>query len=90
MASALTRSAGVSAVPKAASVDGSTTSTRAPAGTLSSPAITPSGSNGSKNSRMRPSGVNRQSSCEVFGTGKSSGLREVKRSDGDPVGAPWE
>ena len=33
-----------------------------------------------KNWRMRPSGENRQSSCEVFGSGNALGSREVKRS----------
>ena len=86
MASALGRSAGVSAVPKAASVRGSTVSTCAPAGTDSEPSMTPSGSNGSKNWRIRGIGENRQSSCDRFGSGKSAGLREVKRSAGLPVG----
>jgi hypothetical protein len=47
--------------------------------------MTPSGSDGWKNSRIRASGENRQSSCDRFGSGKSSGLREVKRSAGEPV-----
>ena len=86
MASALTRSAGASAAPNASSVLGSTTSTWAPSGTRSSPSMTPSGSNGSKNSRIRASGVNRQTSWWAFGIAKSSGLREVNRSAGLPVG----
>ena len=63
----------------------------APAGTVWSDSMTPSGSNGAKNSRIFASGENRQSSCEVVGSGNAFGSREVNRSEGVPVGpAPCE
>ena len=51
-----------------------------------SPSITPSGSNGSKNSRMRGSGVNRQSSSRPVGIGE---VVRVARGESLGAGCRW-
>ena len=86
IATALARSAGTSTEPNAASVCGSTDSTRAPSGTVVLPSTTRSSSKGSKNWRSAGSGLKRQSSSRLDGASKASGSREVKRSAGEPVG----
>ena len=83
-ASALTRSAGVSAAPTLG-WSRPTNRTLTPSGSSVSKPKLLAGSNGWNSGRSGRSGVNRQSSSRPVGTPNASGSVEVNRSAGEPV-----